>query len=34
MAGNPFINSLAKHTRQGEPRFGRFGAGGASTQGQ
>jgi len=34
MAGNPFINSIAKQNRQGDPRFGRFGAGGSSSQGQ
>lgn len=34
MAGNPFINSIAKQNKQGDPRFGRFGAGGSSSQGQ
>lgn len=34
MAGNPFINSIAKQNRQGDPRFGRFGAGGSSSQDQ
>lgn len=36
MAGNPFINSIIKKNRQGgDPRFGRFGAGGqAAQQGQ
>ena len=33
MAGNPFINSIIKKNRQGgDPRFGRFGAGGQAAQ--
>lgn len=32
MAGNPFLNSIAKNNRQGDPRFGRFGAGGQIPQ--
>ena len=34
MAGNPLINSMAKKQGQGDPRFGRFGAGGQAQQGQ
>ena len=34
MAGNPLINSMTKKQGQGDPRFGRFGAGGQAQQGQ
>lgn len=34
MAGNPLINSMAKKQGQGDPRFGRFGAGGQAQQSQ
>lgn len=32
MAGNPLINSMTKKQGQGDPRFGRFGAGGQAQQ--
>lgn len=34
MAGNPLINSMTKKQGQGDPRFGRFGAGGQAQQSQ
>lgn len=34
MAGNPLINSMTKKQGQGDPRFGRFGAGGQAQYGQ
>lgn len=34
MAGNPLINSMTKKQGQGDPRFGRFGAGGQAQQAQ
>lgn len=34
MAGNPLINSMTKKQGQGDPRFGRFGAGGQAHQSQ
>ena len=34
MAGNPLINSMTKKQGQGDPRFGRFGAGGQVQQSQ
>lgn len=34
MAGNPLINSMTKKQGQGDPHFGRFGAGGQAQQGQ
>ena len=34
MAGNPLINSMSKKQGQGDPRFGRFGAGGQAQQSQ
>lgn len=34
MAGNPLINSMTKQATQGDPRFGRFGAGGQAPQSQ
>ncbi len=32
MAGNPLINSMTKNVTQGDPRFGRFGAGAQAQQ--
>ena len=34
MAGNPLINSMTKKQGHGDPRFGRFGAGGQAQQSQ
>ena len=34
MAGNPLINSMTKKQGQGDPHFGRFGAGGQAQQSQ
>lgn len=34
MSGNPLINSMTKKQGQGDPRFGRFGAGGQAQQSQ